>query len=63
VSLLSGIANMKNLSISAKDSISFAEIRRVFNAKNIGDKNNSFIDRSRRKGFSDNPVCTHRNLG
>jgi hypothetical protein len=35
VSLLSGIAHMKNLSISAKDSISFAQKRSFFNANKI----------------------------
>jgi hypothetical protein len=35
VSLLSGIVHAKNLSITAKDSISFARKRRFFNAKII----------------------------
>jgi hypothetical protein len=36
VSLLSGIAHMKNLSIAAKDSISLAQKKRLFNAKKQG---------------------------
>jgi hypothetical protein len=63
VSLLSGIAHSRNLSIVPKDSISFAQKKRFFNAKNPWDICDSFTDGRSRKGFSDNPVCTHRNPG